>query len=439
MPTTNAGRQYMANLNFFAGLRNKTGKFQLEFNKEKGLFSTYSGTGFTRTFSNILSSRNEQQSIKNDAMFANPIKDVFMEGILNGVDKNMLKQALDGIVKVSKAYNDDQSKSKKFDELIYDIRSLTGINVTNNLSSELYEEFKKIDPKTVLSNEDIDFIDNKILKDIEVITKITQTALDKHHALDEKPYAEIADSIYRRYNQVGGYMQPQITDMQSWVNSLPKIKNKKGMEGLQLQHNEKFLTGNFGLIVENLGYGKDFIYYSIGVERPETVWRIYLNFLPEYAAEILNYLLQKNNFYHIHSFKIAGPLAFEHRVDKVVVYIYGKGQATNLAKDLHDEIGIKGAFTDPVPAMTNRQFSGISIGVEPEEVETGFSHEVNPTKARRQSYGGLRAQLIAAALVHFCDNAEYTKRNFPIGQAECLKRWVAIAFKSYRNYLQPGI
>jgi len=440
MPTTTAGREYARNLEFFAGLRNKTGKFQLEFDKGTGLFSSYSGSGFTRTMGNMLSG-GSKQSVKNDDMFANPIKDVFMEAVLNGAGENKIKQALDGIVKLSNRYSNDKSKLAKIKQLIQDLRSLTGINlIQNTLSNELVIEFKTIDKKTVLTDDDTDFTDKVWLQIESLLREIEQaTRMNFNHQEKYQPYAYISNKIYSLYNAYQGGVK--IGNLQDWVNSLPNIMNK-GKQGLYLQHNEKFLEKNeIGQIVKNEKYGKDFIYYTIGRQSiGQQLWRIYLNFSSDHAGGILQFILNQKNS-PIHSFKIAGPLAFHKRADKVVVYIYGRPEALRLAENLSANCD---GFENPVPAMTQKVHTGIALGIEPDYVETGFSHDVNPLTAKRQSYGSLRAQLITAALVHFYENAEYAQqiagceKSAYLGSKEIFEKWVAIAFKNYKNYLDPS-
>lgn len=448
MPTTAAGRQYSANLQFFSELRNRNEPFQLQLNNETGLFYAYNGTGFTRTIGNIFSGSGSKQSVNNDAMFTNPIKDVFTEAILNGADQHRITQAFDGIIKVSKYYTSDPVKSKKINQLIYELKSLTGINLKQNtLSQELSIEYRNIDPKTALSVEDRDFI-GKIWLNMPDLIKSTKEATEKppySNRKQTKPYAVIADKIYRLYNS-SDYIGVKITDIKNWVSSLPKMPTRIG-SGLYLQHSGVFLTSNqLGQIVTNPDYGADFIYYSIGHKMlGAKLWRIYLNFEANQAATILNFLMDqsKRNLYPIHSFKIAGPEAFHRRVDKIVIYIYGRVEAIKLAGALQKI----GGFEDPVPAMTQKQHVGIALGIEPESLETGFSAETDPTEARRQSYGSIRAQLIAAALIHFYDNAEYAKQifndekctaQFYLTKKEFFEKWVAIAFKHYKEYLEPS-
>lgn len=117
MPTP-AGRNYQQNLKFFAELKKGTAKFKLQYNAAAGLFYGYSGNGFARTLGNTFKSQSDKQSVMNDAMFATPIKEVFSEAIAKNFDRNVINDALDGLIRFSESYSGDASKYTKMSQVI---------------------------------------------------------------------------------------------------------------------------------------------------------------------------------------------------------------------------------------------------------------------------------------------------------------------------------
>jgi hypothetical protein len=112
------------NLNFFAGLKTSKADPKLEFNRATGLFSSYSGTGFTRMLGNKLNSNSFKQSVMNDSMFSDPIRDIFSDAAANRVNVTLMRAALQGLERVARSYSGDPAKSMKISELIKELGAL---------------------------------------------------------------------------------------------------------------------------------------------------------------------------------------------------------------------------------------------------------------------------------------------------------------------------
>jgi hypothetical protein len=187
--------------------------------------------------------------------------------------------------------------------------------------------------------------------------------------------------------------------------------------------------------------------------------RVYVNPVPQHALELLEYLLGKlTSEAPVHvgapkpssplmeavdfaeggseaslvlarqffSCKIAGPRTLGSRSDGILVYCPTRGIADAVCNVL------KGAddswFNPETPRLTEKptdldlQVVGVSIAQEPPQIAVGLR------KTSKQSFGSLRCELIAAALMEaeFDARIEYTSRDFT---AFCKR--VAQAFRGY--------
>lgn len=430
-----AADEYVYNIDFFATLSRQTGTVKLEYNATTGRFSVASAA-FFRSIGNW-GKGDAKQSITNNSMFHDPIVAVFRAAATHDANEVKRLNAFHGIQSLRKHYSDAE-KLRYLTATLNDIKPF----IPESAGEKLMAHFRRIDPATVLTPLDLTFMD-KIWDFRATLFAFLEEGQkpDPANNPEVRPYAQLASAIYRQY---GGHLEPRITNLEEWIKSIPTISHK-GAPHYPLQNKGYFPASKYMKLITSRYYGADFIYYSVnqGVDREE-IWRIYLNFAPENAGVLLRFLGEQAATYHIHSFKIAGPLAFHTRTDKVVVYVSHSGLdglTTTLIRD-----AATFGFCNPVPAMTIQLAPGISKGVEPGSVNLGFSVmydrdgnlDLSPRQLRRQSYGTIRSQLIAAALtqMYAVEHDSALARGAYLGDKQNFLKWVAIAFESYRDELE---
>ena len=187
--------------------------------------------------------------------------------------------------------------------------------------------------------------------------------------------------------------------------------------------------------------------------RPPAVWsparrssgsrlrRVYANAkwnkLLEVIGKLLGYIKAHPANHGMSNFKIAGP-AMAKRADTMVIYCVNSNAADAIATLL---LKLGDAFDMAVPEMTSRKDGrlGISTGAEPKWQATGLGphmgakYENNPAlKAEHgegsaayapQSFGTVRCQAIAAAILNFQMNLDQVSDTF-----EWFCKFVSVAF-----------
>lgn len=190
-------------------------------------------------------------------------------------------------------------------------------------------------------------------------------------------------------------------------------------------------------------YFEDFIYFAIN-DSPRNIvtHRLYLNVKLECIAEVVklikNYLNQKEfrgdpDSHGIRSFKLAGPEVMKDRADTVVCYCKDMAAARRLATKL---VTSKEYFYNAVPGMTIKFAKGIAFGAEPERQATGFGRYNKRSRRNErigyhqlessQSFGSIRSQLIAMAIMDFNENQHIFGSSF-----FTFKQFVALAFQAH--------
>jgi len=98
--------QARANLDLFKSLA--PGQ-KLEYDRQTGKFTTYSGNGFNRTMGNLFKSQADVQSVRNDALFKTPIIETF-EKLLNFVTVDELNAGKNGLIVMRETYHRDRNR-----------------------------------------------------------------------------------------------------------------------------------------------------------------------------------------------------------------------------------------------------------------------------------------------------------------------------------------
>jgi hypothetical protein len=446
MPNINspAAANYRGNLRLFRELVTQPDGFKLAYDSSTGLFVVQDGgliTALKRTYAG-------DQSVTNDAAFARPIRDIFLEAVLSGEQAAELEKALNGLRKLRNTYKGEAAKLKKLNDLLAELRD--AIQGADRSDAVFLEKWKQADPRSCFTKEDLKFL-KKIFAD--------KTIMDQGSALlrnrGEASPALLSMQIYRKYNEVIGGEQIPNGQRKSWLQTLPKefepsLQNSPWFNPSTGKNEPMPVHGNENRIVASRDLGSDFIYYSTPQRRlREQLWRVYLNFHFKDASAVLKTIVDRSAHNKVSSFKIAGPANFHTRCDKIVAYVYSKDQAEKLAytlKNAHPK-----AFLDPVPNMTIRHFAGIALGAEPASVGLGFdSHEGQRVRDpqgkdrgpdNRKSYGSIRSDLLASAVLHYHENKEvFCGGKPPLATEEnAFLKCAAVAFQGYAAELQGKI
>lgn len=467
MPT--ATQEYKENLRFFAGLANQAPGFKLEFNRASGRFglvrSTTVGRSLENAWKTVTKRADEKQSIHNDAMFSDPIRQVFEEAKRVGGEENarLMRDALKGLTSLEKAYRNTTNRLNVLKGLLGELARTVAPD-----RPEILELYLALDRRTEVDR----FLfqgetDRKSLEKLFHDADVQRTLREAEDGVagtdgNDLP-ATLKSLFYKKYNEASFGRDHWMTAEQ-FAGLLPH------RPGVQLQGRDLVL-GDAGAMKKAIQENPwSFIYYSQDedgrnelLERfgQEQLWRVYLNVRPtpqaiRPAMALLAGQAATAGTSGLVDFKIAGPSGLLTRSDKIVVYLRGRGQADRLAHLLCKREH-RGWFQDPTPMFTMRVAPGIALGVEPSPVLTNFEkqslfarEEVDGRKvvrplteaervkevkeAKRKSYGSIRAALLATATYYYLLN----KSDKLIGEgADAFVRWVAVVFAYHMRKLHP--
>jgi hypothetical protein len=415
---TQAPNNYLENLRVFQrmALAGPRVKLKLAFNPTRGLFEAQEDgklTALKRTFSL------QKQSVTNDANFAIPLRETFLKALEMEMPRPELDQALQGLRKMRTAYNDEPAKLRKLGEVLAEIHRLIEPNYPRG-DLEFLQAWRLADPAKFFSDADFAFL-HQIFANKQIMEELPSTG-------GYSP-AMVSQKIYGIYNGVLENHLDKVDSPVDWLQALPKTFNPS------LQNHGVVIAGNENRIVKSQRKARDFIYYSTELQFDAQLWRVYLNFGPRDAAAVLKTIVQLTSTRHIKSFKIAGPLGFHTRCDKIVAYVYSQFDAKAVAVTLKDKHG--DAFRDPIPHMTHKLHPGVAVGVEPAKVALGFSRKEAGGK-KGKSYGSIRSDLLASAVLHYFDNKTVLcKGPPPVTPEEAFLKCAVVAFQSYDQELNP--
>ena len=173
-------------------------------------------------------------------------------------------------------------------------------------------------------------------------------------------------------------------------------------------------------------YYTDFIYFKVKGGAAKV--RVYANVKATHVAKFVEFMkkiISLPPYGGIESFKVTGPGAISGRSDTVVIYCNSKQNADELANNL---LKLKGYFNPQVPGMTSRVSPGIGIatGAEPARQATGLGVKPSEYGEDAQSFGTIRSELIAGAILNYNENMHVYGKGFDV-----FCKFVQVAFRGY--------
>ena len=141
---------------------------------------------------------------------------------------------------------------------------------------------------------------------------------------------------------------------------------------------------------------------------PDPRVRVYVNPDPRHALDVLGHLLEGAGTGLFTSCKVAGPLALGTRSDGLLVYCGTRGAAKGVVGVLKS--APRDWFNPETPDLTEKvedpDFgAGIAIAEEPPHPPPAAA---GPHNGARRSFGSLRSEIIAAALLESAGHAKTT-------------------------------
>lgn len=171
---------------------------------------------------------------------------------------------------------------------------------------------------------------------------------------------------------------------------------------------------------------EDFLCFSGFLIGANVKYRVYVNIDFRSALDAINIMLKLPGgvLQEIDSFKIAGPGA--NRSDTFVIYCQTMMAANEIATAMVRAINAQTlrSIDHSTPFMTWRIGPGVSIGAEPKRQITGFASPWNKKDPHEQSFGTIRSELIASAIMHYRENRRILGEGYPV-----FRQFVAIGFK----------
>ncbi len=249
----------------------------------------------------------------------------------------------------------------------------------------------------------------------------------------------LADQIYKVYSKAGSNVSPSFKNNVKYFRDIWAVANSHHvLREAYLQYTELSLKKLIASVDKYYWYWylmpkkskekyyRDFIYFE--VKRGPAKVRVYANVKAIHMAKFVKFL--KNEISRllgggIMSFKVTGPGAISGRTDTVVIYCRSKHDADTLASNL---LKVKGYFNPQVPGMTSRVSPGIGIatGAEPAKQATGLGVKPKKYGEDAQSFGTIRSELIAGAILNYNMNKHVYGEGFDV-----FCKFVQVAFRGY--------
>lgn len=265
----------------------------------------------------------------------------------------------------------------------------------------------------------------------------------------------LARRLYSLYSTSGVSLRERETQKEKQKEMLRFVENLKPaglraeyqsvLSSIRLQSGmtlEAFLTAFLGTDFSNANardvFDKachscdDFIHFNLQGQRPKPTYRVYANVKYDKLIDVVRGVLEyiataeaKTPKKEIYKFKITTPAGARRRDDAMVIYCLGVNVAKTIAAWLLEKLGRKltggDIFNGPTPKMTQLIGPGVAIGAEPKYQGTGLGGPDGNTTS--QSFGTLRCQAIAAAILGFQEDPA-TVKNFELF---CKYVWVAFS------------
>jgi hypothetical protein len=230
-------------------------------------------------------------------------------------------------------------------------------------------------------------------------------------------HATVADGIYKMYNAAppGGAADSlkEARIFQTFIYELSSIWNETGLKPKPQWGAER----DFAKIADDVRMGQfqdadrltdagtDFYFFGELIGTPND--RIYIHPADGKATKVMAFLVPVLKLLHNERriglvwAKITGPLT--NRLDTIVVYLQSPAEQTLVISEIQAAIRTgrlaAGDFVQGTPAMTKEVLPGIATGSEPMAHKMDLNLQFSSPGFGTQSFGTLRADLLAQALI----------------------------------------
>lgn len=416
--------QARANLDLFKSLA--PGQ-KLEYDRQTGKFTTYSGNGFNRTMGNLFKSQADVQSVRNDALFMTPIIETF-EKLLNFVTVDELNAGKNGLIVMRETYNRDrnQAKLEKVNETIAAVEQLIASRDENaaarfTVTGDLLRHYYEAGDARVqqFAKKDITMI-NAIFQN-ERLMRASEARV--YNDENKGGVSRMRELIYKMLTDIEGVDQLEALMGQrfkAWYDALPKPA------GYEIKPQNQSAFDTFMALLNNPADPRPrnytgFLWFKpIANSRSESRYRFYL--CPDMLQinKLINALVaifSGDQIRKLSGFKIHMDydMQFKRR-ERVVVYLTDdctEEQALAFARQIKSRVG--GILSNDGRVLGSREVApNIFMLLEPGNVSLGMfendtNGQINNYNQTQQSANTLRAELLTMAYINW--RSDYSFRN----------------------------
>jgi len=249
----------------------------------------------------------------------------------------------------------------------------------------------------------------------------------------------IADAIYNLYSEDEGGERElnKWTEVRAFWRAIDAMNLGAFLQYEEIKVGEAVdILGSLGR-ADRISLATDFVYFFANRKLPAT-YRVYAHISSNVALQLAPMIYGHEG---VNSFKFSGPLSFGERSDTMVAYCDTKEHAEALATAIS---GAGFEINDGRPRMTRQigDSSGIGIGAEPAQVDTGMktydpTDEEQVDDASGQSFGSIRSEIFGSAVLYYQTNQGLADQ-LDIDDKELFKRFVRMGVLHNRRNLEPN-
>jgi hypothetical protein len=414
--------QARANLELF---KNLAPGQKLEYDRQTGKFTTYTGNGFGRTMGNLFKGQNNVQSVRNDELFKVPVVETFQK-LVNFVSPEELASARQGLNVLSQTYERDKNplKLQKVNETITavdeviatrDAHTAAKFTVTGDLLNKYFEASNS--RVQVFTKDDIGMI-RDIFQNDRLARMQESRVYNDANAGGVNRMREMIYTLLTTNEGVDRITALAGTRFKNWFAALPKPA------GYIMEAQDKEAHATFMARLNDLNNPPHsytgFFHYKLN-RQLEVGYRLYL--CPDMLEvnKVINCLVEifsNDNRSKLHSFKFYMDYDMEFkRRERFVVYLASsctEEEVAAFSRQIHRRVGsvlsnegrVLGS-SEPAPNVFMLKDPGaVSLGMAEGDMNQDRLTRFNQAK---QTANGLRSELLTMAYINW--RSDYSFRN----------------------------